>query len=67
MMYVIRDEDTGHYYARRFTKTGWYSPEKGEARLYKSAEAAHRTIEMGNHHVTYPGNRTLIIDTLSLT
>lgn len=61
MAYVIKDSNTKEYYGKRPSKTGWYSSNLEESRLYASIKAAQKTISDGEHHVSYPGNRTLVI------
>lgn len=65
LMYIIRDTATGEVYARRCGKGGWYTTNLYLARLYLTAEAAQRTIDKGNHHVSYPGNRALAVEPLT--
>jgi hypothetical protein len=61
MAFVIRDTTTGEVYQLRPGRTGWYDTDLTYARRYKTREGAERTIKVGNHHVSYPGNRTLEI------
>lgn len=64
--YAIRDRLTGECYAKRHTKTGWYTSDMTVVRIYSSPEAAQRVIASGNHHVSYPGNRDLEVYVLSI-
>lgn len=65
-MFVIRDIVTEEFYRKSCGRTGWYGPDLGHARVYQSEAAAHRVIEVGNHHVTYPGNRSLEVVPLAM-
>lgn len=61
MGFVIVDERTGEIYQRRCGATGWYSTDPTQARIYTLRQRAEQTIRTGNHHVTYPGGRVLIV------
>lgn len=50
----IRDLATGEWYLSRCGKNGWYDRDPNHLRTYTSFERAQRTIDAGNHHVTYP-------------
>lgn len=60
-MFVIRDKKSKEYYRQWCGPQGWYSPELDYARIYSLRAKAQQTIDQGNHHVTYPGNRDLEI------
>jgi hypothetical protein len=66
MPYVIKDENTGHYFTRTITPSGWFNPDINRARLYTSDTFAKRVIEIGDHHVAYPYNRKLKAVRISL-
>ena len=59
MTWVIKDVGTNEYY-RRSPGNGWYHSDLSTARFYESRVAAERTIDSGNHHVSYPGTRSLV-------
>lgn len=64
-VFIIRDTNTGEVYARRPGRGGWYTTNLYQARLYGTAKAAQRTIDKGNHNVSYPGNRSLAVEVLT--
>jgi len=61
MVYVIKDLNTNEYYRQKPGPKGWYSSNINHARLYSTEKIAQKTIDIGNHHVSYPGNRNLTI------
>lgn len=66
--YCIYDEASETYFARRYRPgKGWYSADSADARSYKTPMAAKRVIDADDHHVSYPGNRQLVIKGLNIT
>lgn len=66
--YCIYDQASETYFARQYRPgRGWYSPHPEDARLYKTPMAAKRVIDADGHHVSYPGNRVLVIKGLTVT
>ena len=61
MAWVIKDTNINEYYRQRVGAMGWYGPSIDTARLYTNAEQAQRTIDVGDHHVSYPGGRNLVV------
>ena len=61
MAWVIKDLITNEYYRQRAGKTGWYSTDINDSRLYTSEESALKTIDQAGHHVIYPGNRHISV------
>jgi hypothetical protein len=61
MSFVIRDIDSKALFQSRSGRNGWYDHDATYARRYKTREGAQHTIDRGNHHVSYPGNRQLEI------
>ena len=59
MAWVIKDTTRSEYYRQSNGKEGWYSKDIVNARVYGTKEQAQRTIQSGNHHVTFPYNRSL--------
>jgi len=66
MAYAIKDLNTDEYYRQRLGSKGWYSFDINESRLYGNKKQAQRTIDNNDHHVSYPGNRNLIIVEIKL-
>lgn len=66
MAYAIKDLDTGEYYRQR-VGDGWYSTDIDNARLYGTYKQAKKTIDAGDHHVSYPGNRKIVVVEVKLT
>jgi len=61
LAWVIKDLRTDEYYRQRAGKSGWYSVDINDSRLYSSLDQAQKTIDQGGHHVTYPGARDLVV------
>ncbi len=59
---VIKCEFSQWYFcASASARWGWYHPDIGRARIYTKRRYALKTIRDRGHHVTYPGNRILIV------
>ena len=67
MTYVIKDVKSGEYFARHTTRSGWYHPDIERARLYTMYVLAASTIEAGEHHVAWPGDRKLKVVKVTIT
>lgn len=67
MAFVIKDIITNEYYRQRLGSKGWYSSDINDSRLYTAAKQAQKTINDAEHHVTYPGNRTLKVIEVFIT
>jgi len=69
VVYAIKDMNSGEFYQQKATRNGWYDDIRG-ARFFKEAERAQHTAQhmadTGNHHVRYPGNRSLKVVTVKL-
>lgn len=61
LAFIIKDTETGEVYQLQHGRNGWYDRDPTYARRYRTREGAERTIKAGNHHVSYPGNRKLIV------
>jgi hypothetical protein len=59
MAWVIKDTSTNEYYRQR-AGDGWYSSNIEHARMFGTEKQAQKTIHDAGHHVTYPGNRSLV-------
>lgn len=61
MAWVIKDTNSGEYYRQRSNNNGWYSYFIDDVRLFTSPHQAQKTIDAAGHHVSYPGNRSLVV------
>jgi hypothetical protein len=59
MAWVIKDLNTDEYFRQRVGPKGWYSADINNSRLYSQERMAQQTIDAGEHHVSWPGNRKL--------
>ena len=67
MAYAIKDMNTNKFYRQKVNiKSGWYSSNIDRSRLFTSIKQAQQTIDKGNHHVIYPGNRILRVVKVSI-
>lgn len=65
MAWVIKDINTNEYFRQRVGKN-WYSTDINHARLYSNERMANQTIIAGEHHVSYPFNRNLVVKQVQL-
>lgn len=65
-VFAIKDTKSRLFYQQKPRTAGWYDSLHG-ARFYIERGRAERTIKGGDHHVTYPGNRNLIVVSIMLT
>ena len=65
-VFAIKDTKSCLFYQQKPRTAGWYDSLHG-ARFYIERGRAERTIKGGDHHVTYPGNRNLIVVSIMLT
>jgi hypothetical protein len=63
---LIGDLNTGEYYRQRCGPNGWYSKDIEDSRLYINQTQPIKTISDNGHHVSYPGNRQLVIVQVSI-
>lgn len=67
MAWVIKDTNgIGEYYRQRASGNGWYSYFIDDVRLFTSPHQAQKTIDAAGHHVTYPGNRNLVVQEVKI-
>lgn len=66
MAYAIKDLNTNEYYRQRLGSNSWYTFDINESRLYGNKQQAQRTIDNNDHHVSYPGNRNLMVIKIKL-
>lgn len=66
MAYAIKDLNTKEYYRQRVGSDGWYSSDINTSRLYGKEKQAQKTIDDNEHHVSFPGNRNLVIVEIAL-
>ena len=65
MAWVIKDTVTNEYFRQRCSNS-WYSNDINHARLYSNERMARQTIAADEHHVSYPGNRSLTVKEVQL-
>lgn len=67
MPYAIKDLKRDEYYRQRPSHEGWYSADIGTCRVYGNFDAAMATINRGNHNVSYPYDRRLVVVSIEIT
>ena len=65
-VFAIKDEVSGLFYQQKPRTAGWYDSLHG-ARFYIERGRAERTIKGNDHHVSYPGDRKLIVVSVRLS
>ncbi len=62
-VFMIKDLHTNTFFRRKAGPPGegWYGEDLTKARTYGSEAAALGVIAQAGHHVTYPGNRWLVV------
>lgn len=58
--YAIADANSGDFFRNRKGPDGWYTPNIGEARIYKASKQAYSTVRRMGHHVAHPDRKPVV-------